>query len=156
MWAIRTALGDDARSPAYIRTISRKGYQWINESVAAGRPIMTRSVSRVIAAGVLMVLSGALSISASDVESYELPAQCLTGAGVQTSAALVDRDVIIDMRGGCRLLVKPLGSKAFGQPLVSGDGEHVAFTVNRASGCELVTIALRDGKKTEFGVCPHL
>lgn len=155
LWAIRTALGDEARSPTYIRTISRTGYQWIGVPAAHSRSRLTRAGPRAIASIVLISLSGALSISASNVQTYELPPQCLGATGQQTSATLVNSDVIIDIRGGCRLIVKPSGTKTFGAPLVSSDGKHVAFTVHRSSGCEFVSIALMDGSRTEFDVCPN-
>lgn len=155
LWAIRTALGDNARSPTYIRTLSRTGYQWIQATDTHRRPLFTRTVPRAIAASILMSLGGSLSISAGNVQIYDLPSNCLGETGQQTSAFLANRDVIIDIRGGCRLIVKPSGNKTFGTPLVSSDGEHVAFTVNRESGCELVSLALKDGRRTEFGVCPR-
>ena len=51
------------------------------------------------------------------------------------------------------MILDPSATKQLGDPLVSADGSHIAFTVTEEQSCKLVTVALQDGSRTEFGTC---
>lgn len=154
IWTIRCALGDDARIPTWIRTVERVGYQWIGPAVvwqpdARPRPWLRRLTS---AAG----LAGILLVATTDSDNA---GQTADNAKADTPirgerAYLVNRDIFVDMSNGCRRVLINANKKKIGTPVLSADGTHVAFTVRQTNKCRLVTVALADGEKRDFGSCP--
>ena len=60
MWAIRSAMGDDAREPTYIETLPRLGYRWIYKP-ATGQSDWQRAATLVALAASLGTLAVAVS-----------------------------------------------------------------------------------------------
>lgn len=154
LWAIRSALGDDARNPIYIKTQPREGYQCL--AVAAPTRRDWRVVSAMsLAASVCVaaiVLTAMTPVSLED-RDFTLPGQCSINNKSDVQAYRVRGDVFIDIENGCRLIATPEGAKTFGDPMVSDDGKYVAFTVTEDRACHFVTVDLEGGKRTEFDQC---
>lgn len=158
LWAIRSALGDDARAPHFIRTVPRFGYQWIyHESAPAtigwlklpGSPI--GAIATI--AGVAMVAIGSLLLAASP--SQRGPSVSASESSVTGKRAyLVDQDIHVELSNGCRRILVNAGNKDVGTPVLSSDGSQLAVTVREDTSCRLVTIELLDGRLTDFGHCP--
>lgn len=156
LWSIRSELGDDARDPVYIKTVPREGYRWIGASAKALR--QRRLLTAMSVAASACVIAIAVSITteappATDAREYSLPSQCTIEDKSDVQAYQVNRDVFVDIENGCRLIAKPEGTKIFGNPVVSDDGKHVAFTVTEADSCRLVSVALQNGERAEFDHC---
>lgn len=153
LWSIRSVLGDDARNPTFIRTLPRMGYQWIYRSTQSPSPRSNFNGLAALAAGIVAVVIGLVAISGGENDAYAPPALCEPIDKSNVQAYRVAGDVFIDFQNGCRLIVKPTGTKRFGSPLVSDDGKHVAFTVTELQSCRLITLALHNGERTEFDAC---
>lgn len=157
IWAIRSALGDNSREPQFVRTARGQGYQWIHMPPTTPRPMRRVKTWGTIAAGLAAGLAALTVVTGADSTNhdglYAAPHRCLAPGDAETTAYLVDQDVIVDTSGGCRLIVKPLDNKKFGSPVVSSDGEHIAFTVTQENACRLVVVAIKSGRRQEFGVC---
>lgn len=154
LWAIRNVLGDDARLPRYIQTLPRVGYRWLQRPLRSSRGISSRPGFRALAAGLTTL---ALILAASPVDNqrlYSLPSQCEPVNQSDVAAYRRGGSVFIDFAAGCRLVVQPSGAKRFGDPLVSNDGQSVAFAVFEKQSCHLVTLLLQDGEHKDFGDCP--
>lgn len=69
VWKLRQALGDDAKSPRFVQTVTRRGYRLIapverGQAVAApAGPVITRAVLILCAALVIIALAGAIFLS---------------------------------------------------------------------------------------------
>lgn len=153
MWAIRSALGDDAREPTYIETLPRIGYRWIYRPTTT-----TRSIRKPAALFALAASLGAVAIAVNieptrEENTFSLPANCEPADSTDVHAYRVDRRLFVDLQCGCRMILDPSDTKQLGDPLVSDDGRHIAFTVTEDQTCKLVTLALQDGSRTEFGTC---
>ena len=143
VWAIRVALDEDPREPAYIRTVPRVGYQWLHADPAddphaakpAVRPVATR-------------LAGLLAVCVVIVASTDSPDL------FATEAYLVDRDVHVEFASGCLLVLKNSGKAKIGAPVLSSDGSEVAVTLHEPDGCRLVTFNVNSRERREFGGCP--
>lgn len=72
VWKLRQALGDDAKSPRFVQTVSRRGYRLIApvEPVATDTPKARLTVNRTIVLGVaavfVVILAGASLLSRGD------------------------------------------------------------------------------------------
>lgn len=153
LWAIRSALGDDARNPTYIKTLAREGYQWLGGQ----RPYEPRNgrmaVALAFAASICVFALASTTLSNTEEREFTLPSRCQINEKTDVQAYRVNRDVHVDIEHGCRLIAKPKGSKSFGNPLVSDGGRQVAFTVTRDESCHFVTVDLATGKRAEFDSC---
>ncbi|MEM8817619.1 MAG: winged helix-turn-helix domain-containing protein [Pseudomonadota bacterium] len=153
IWTLRQALGDDARAPAFIRTIPRRGYQWIY--VAGGaKTSASETSSRTfvlrLAAGLAVVAGGLtlLSMRAAPLHDSAEPQQRIS------RAYLVNRDIHVELESGCLGILKNAGYAEISEPVVSADGREVAVAVHEPEGCRLVTIDVTSGTKRDFGSCP--
>jgi DNA-binding winged helix-turn-helix (wHTH) protein/Flp pilus assembly protein TadD len=69
VWKLRQALGDDAKAPRFVQTVSRRGYRLImpverGQTVAApAGPVITRAVLIICAALLVITLAGASILS---------------------------------------------------------------------------------------------
>ena len=154
LWAIRSALNDNAREPTYIRTLPRVGYQWI-ESSSSHRNRTAVGIWRSVGVGTVALLI--LSTSASHVAVSGAPELLDVSADprrIAKRAWLWNNDIVVELEGGCRGVLKNEGNRRIGHPVISSDGLQVAFTVIEKNRCRLVTIDLADGSKKEFGSCP--
>ncbi len=155
IWTLRQALGDDARAPLFIRTIPRRGYQWVHvaaiDETADERPAAGSAVWR-LAAGLAIVACtiGLLSISAPGPDGF---------AGLPqderiSRAYLVNRDIHVELESGCIGVLKNGNNAALGEPVISTDGREIAVAVYEPEGCRLVTIDVASGDRNDFGHCP--
>ncbi len=64
------------------------------------------------------------------------------------------RDIVVDLPGGCRRVLRPTEHKALSSPVLSADGEHIVFELHQPSGCQLVMLDLYEGTRTDFAACP--
>lgn len=153
MWAIRSALGDDAREPTYIETLPRLGYRWIFKperiTMGARKPAAIFALAASLGAVAIAMNTG----SSGDANTFSLPANCEPVDSTDVHAYRVDHRLFVDLQCGCRMILDPSRAKQLGDPLVSDDGKHIAFTVTEKKTCKLVSIALQDGSRTEFGSC---
>ena len=154
VWSLRTALRDEARSPRFIRTVPRVGYQWLCERPSGPRPTSAPSVPTVVrwgaAAAVLLAAVAAYQFFASPEAVRDHPPQNRTA----TDAYLVGHDIHVRLASGCLGIVKNTDQKMIGEPVVSADGAQVAFTLREDAICRLVVLDLPSGQKREFGECP--
>lgn len=154
LWSIRSALGDDARNPVYIKTLPREGYQCLKMTAPTRRD--WRVVSAMSLAASICVAAIALTamtpVSLED-RDFTLPAQCAINSKSDVQAYRVRGDVFVDIENGCRLIATPDGEKTFGDPMVSDDGKYVAFTVTEDFACRFIAVDLEGGKRTEFDQC---
>jgi DNA-binding winged helix-turn-helix (wHTH) protein len=153
MWAIRAELGDNAREPTFIRTHSREGFQWINSPAWHDGKQRRLALAATLAAGmgVLAIISVAPTVTGTG--EYALPGQCEILEKNDVKAYKINRDVVVNIHDACQLIVKPSGTKRFGDPFVSSDGKHVAFVVREDQNCRLISVALRNGVRTDFETC---
>jgi len=156
LWALRGALGDDARDPRYIRTVPRIGYQWIHCQAESRTGIVNLSAwkSRVILAALALALvttaAAYLTQASSDINGGVEP----LSVHQATSAYRQNQDIVVEMSDGCVGILEGSGDKELGAPMLSLDGSHVAFTVNEFANCRLVTVDLKNGDHRDFGACP--
>ena len=153
LWAIRSELGDDARNPTYIKTLAREGYQWLGGQYPYQPRNGRMAMALAFVASICVIALTTMTVSSTEERDFTLPSQCEINEKSDVQAYRVNRDVIVDIEKGCRLIAKPSGSKSFGSPLVSDDGRQVAFTVTEDKSCHFVTIDLAAGKRTEFDSC---
>lgn len=155
VWAIRGALGDDQRSPRYIRTVPRVGYRWLGAGISCGKTGAKEPprhpVLKAAAALVLITAAGLLATSRLDRRAGAPNAPFDM---VATSAYLVDRDIHVEFANGCRRILKNASRSRIGKPVLSADGAHVAVTLHEDSDCRLVTIELVSGERRVYGRCP--
>ncbi len=153
LWAIRAALGDDARAPQFIRTLAREGYQWIHAVNRRRSKEHRFAFAAAVAASISAIAVLSMGVPATGGAEFTLPGRCSLSGNNSVQAYRVRRDVFVDIHAGCRLIVKPSGQKEFGSPLVSDDGRHVAFTVTENQSCRFVSVDIEGGKRTEFNSC---
>ena len=89
---IRSALGDDAGTPRYIRTVPKKGYEFICPLDNGHEDTKTRSISRLVIAAVAILLAviGALAARAWTV-SRNLPIVAVVRFDNETGDAALSR-----------------------------------------------------------------
>ena len=156
LWVLRSALGDDARHPRFIRTVPRVGYQWMRAGTSRRSDVAQKSrwgagAAAATAAFVLMTTAVAyLTKTSTDVDG---DVKSLS-SHLATSAYLRNQDIVVEMSDGCRGIFRNSGGKEFGVPILSSDGSHVAFTVREFSDCRLVSFDLKNGEQIDFGQCP--
>ncbi len=156
LWALRSALGDDARHPQFIRTVPRVGYQWIQAGTGSrsGNSYSSSWSSKAaMAASALVVMATAVAYLAKTSTEYGGDLKPLSAHNA-TNAYLRDQDIVVEMSDGCLGIVKNSGGKKLGTPVLSSDGLHVAFTVHESKDCRLVTVDLKSGERRDFGECP--
>jgi len=155
IWTLRQALGDDARAPRFIRTIPRRGYQWIyvaSAQKAVDLPWTSYRVTAPLAVGLAIAAGGLGLLSMSAPGSHDM--RGFTEGGRALRAYLVDRDVHVELESGCVGVLKNGNNAALGEPVVSADGREIAVAVHAPEGCRLVTIDVASGEKKDFGRCP--
>lgn len=153
IWAIRSALGDDAREPTYIETLPRLGYRWIHRPAPSTMGMRKPAAIFALAASLGAVAIAINSGPTREANAFSLPANCEPADSSDVHAYRVDHRLFVDLQCGCRMILDPSGAKQLGDPLVSDDGKHIAFTVTEKKTCKLVSIALQDGSRTEFESC---
>ena len=160
IWILRQALGDDARAPRFIRTIPRRGYQWIHvavreDTVDLPRADLSRAISSAalrLAAG-LTIVAGGLGLLSMNSPGSDGRAGFADGERI-SRAFLVDRDIHVELESGCIGILKNGNNAALGKPVVSADGREIAVAVYEPQGCRLVTIDVASGTRKDFGRCP--
>ena len=155
LWAIRQALGDDARNPRLIRTVSRKGYAWIGPVQNQVKPrslSRTRPVMAAAATGILVISAFQVQIDIHNSE-HSSPSR-LSAPDGRSVAYFRGRDIIVEQASERTLVMKPTGEKRFGSPSYSRDGNSLAFPLYDATQCELVVVALLDESYEKFENCP--
>ncbi len=155
LWALRSALADDARDPEFIRTVPRVGYQWIYTSVESRsthfRILSWRKAAAIAASAVVLMTTAVAYLGKAPVTDDEF--KSLSGHQA-VNAYLKNQDIIVEMSDGCVGILKVEGEQKLGSPLISSDGLSVAFTVREFASCRLLTVDLKNGERQEFGNCP--
>ncbi len=152
IWTLRSILRDDKQAPDYIRTLPRKGYQWIAEVpdtqedqtvLPAFRLRLAVAASLVVCASLfvgLPLLENSVGAKADD--------------RIATKAWLVDRDIHVELASGCRGIVKNANYADISAPVLSADGRSLAVTVQEDQQCRMVTINVATGESRRFADCP--
>lgn len=158
VWAIRTALDDDPRSPRYIRTMPRRGYQWVGPCISSGVPreakrVWTR-VSTALGVTALIAVSIVASESAKDDSSAGITWSAMPDGLAATRAYLVGHDVHVEFADGRRGVIINSNDAKISDPVLSSDGAGIAVTVNDDNDCRMVTIDLTNGERQDFSACP--
>lgn len=158
IWAIRAALGDDAKDPSYVRTLPRVGYQWIHTDrmpIESGASKFENS-SFAKAAGVAMLFLIPVFVAYMQTSAPGMAIEPTTNLStrVATKAYLVDQDIHVKFESGCLGILKNDSNLAIGSPVLSSDGAKVAVTVRKENSCRLMTIDVSNGERQEFGACP--
>ena len=155
LWALRSALADDARDPKFIRTVPRVGYQWIYSSAESRsrhfRALSWRKGAAIAASAVVLMTTAVAYLGKTPVTDDEF--KSLSGHQA-VNAYLRNQDIIVEMSDGCVGILKVEGEQKLGSPLISSDGLSVAFTVRELASCRLVTVDLKSGDRQDFGECP--
>ena len=151
IWSIRAALGDDPRQPRFIRTIPRRGYQWVGPESQPIRATQWQKLAAGMAAVALLTVAVPASRWVLDDGAQAAPGDVEL---VATSARLVDGDVHVQFRQGCLGIFKNATNASLGAPVLSRDGSEVAVPVFEESSCRLVTIDLNTRQKQNFAECP--
>ena len=129
MTEIRTALGDDARRPQYIRTVQRFGYAFIGSAVEHGREVLTPPALCWISwRGVRTPLKAGENVLGRD-----------PSADVQIDAVGVSRRHAVIVVGGDDVILRELSSK---------NGTFIA------DGAVTSAVALNDGAEIRLGPIP--
>jgi len=159
LWAIRAALGDDPKDPKFVRTLPRQGYQWIDSArthnTSRLRSIVQRSLGQLTGISTLVIV--VLTVVFLTSSSHSISGDFNNGASapvVATSAYRLNNDIVVELAGGCRGVLKNQSNSDIGEPVLSLDGSRVAFTLRENDSCRLVTVELSDGKRNDFGECP--
>jgi DNA-binding winged helix-turn-helix (wHTH) protein len=156
LWILRSALGDDARHPKYLRTVPRIGYQWIHpatDPANESRRPRTWGKKTAVAASALILMTTALAYLKQIPSRANGDPKSLS-AHHAVNVSLQNKDIVIEMSDGCVGILKGSGEKILGSPLLSSDGIFVAFTVRESASCRLVTVDLKNGERQDFGKCP--
>lgn len=132
------------------RTLAREGYQWLQKPVVRKARHRRRVSGMSIAASACVMAIASTTSSVGGDEPPLLPSRCEPTEKGDVQAYRVDRNLIVGFQDGCRLVVKPSGTKMFGKPMVSNDGRNIAFTVTEERSCRFVTVALPGGSRTEY------
>ena len=140
MWQIRAVLHDNAKTPLFIKTVPRQGYQWLQGD-------NNRAMQRVAAAIVLLMLAATVG----GVLNKKSTRTDMKG----TQAYLVNDKIVVDMDSGCQAILKPSGIKRLESPVLSVDGRSVAFRLMEAEQCRLITLEFVSGDRQDFGACPE-
>ena len=161
IWQLRAALRDEARSPRYIRTIPRQGYQWISgQQLQEHDRIISPStrLGRRLVYLALPVVALSLAISSIEIrygETAEVDESPEAKEELIAEAAYLRGDqILVDYASGCRGIIQPSGSKIFGPPVISDNGHFVAFTVTENESCKTVTLNVQDRTHESFDFCP--
>lgn len=160
LWAIRHALGDDARTPAHVETIPRKGYRWIGSDLPrraiAGNPVqkstqLFRPSTALAAGGAMLLLLAAGQAWLNGSENNRFVAD--NGSG---HAYFSGRNIIVERPAAPRYILSPVGSKYFTRPSFSQDGSRLAFQVIKDRQCEMVVLELTSRRIDRFADCPSV
>ncbi|SIN63187.1 Transcriptional regulatory protein, C terminal [Parasphingorhabdus marina DSM 22363] len=158
LWAIRHALGDDARAPAYVETVPRAGYRWI------GPDLLRRDIAGIPKQknGSLFRLSGSLAAGSALLLALAASQAAIHGSGANRFVAdngsghawFSGRDIIVERPQAVRYILTPTGNKYFGAPRFSQDGSRLAFQVINDKRCEMVVLELTSRRIDKFSDCP--
>ncbi len=152
IWTLRSILRDDKQAPNYIRTLPRKGYQWIAERPDTYEDHWSTPVFRAPLAWAASLIACALLFVGPAL--LENSAGAKADDRVATKAWLVDRDIHVELASGCRGIVKNANYADIGAPILSADGRSVAVTVQEDQQCRMVTINVATGEAHRFADCP--
>jgi len=154
IWNLRKALDDSAHAPAYIRTMPRLGYQWIYSARQAWQPGNRKG--SVVLAGFLALtgLTTGVTLMAIDRPKAVNTLPTSIKQPPATAAYLSGKAIVIRLETGCQGIIRPSEGKVFGQPVLSENGYHVAFTIQEAAACKTVTWSIADKRFEEFNFCP--
>jgi DNA-binding winged helix-turn-helix (wHTH) protein len=156
LWILRSALGDDAKQPKYIRTVPRIGYQWIHpvtNTASGSNRLLTWSKKTSVAASALVLMTIAVAYLKQIPSPTNGDLKSLS-AHHAVNVSLQNQDIVVEMSDGCVGILKGSGKRILGRPLLSSDGIFVAFTVHESASCRLVTVDLKSGDRQDFGECP--
>ncbi len=164
LWCIRSALGDNAKSPAFVKTVPRSGYQWIGPQPKPTPIINAPAKARwnhpvMVAAG--MAAMFCISIATTLIPTLSAnpnltrpPPQQTINATNGTSAHFQGADIIVDHFEGCRFILKASSGGRLNSPIFSNDGRRLAMRVEKADGCRLVVFEFKTRERIDFGACP--
>lgn len=157
LWAIRHALGDKARAPAFVETVPRAGYRWIGpeldreptlDDVARhARPIFRPSAA--LAAGCALLLA----IAAGQTGPDGTGANRFVTENGSARAWFSGRDIIVERPAAPQYILRPSGAKYFASPAFSEDGGKLAFQVINDQRCETVVLELTSRRIDRFANC---
>ena len=158
LWAIRHALGDDARAPTYVETVPRAGYRWI------GPDLQPRDVAGMagLQTGSLFRQTGSLAAGSALLLALAASQAAIHGSGTNRFVAdngsgyawFSGRDIIVERPQAVRYILTPTGNKFFGEPRFSQDGSRLAFQVINDKRCEMVVLELTSRRIDRFSDCP--
>ncbi len=164
LWTLRKALGDSAAAPRYIRTVPRQGYQWIGPDLNPNLPAMPIATTEAIEPRahwrwLTLALSAAmLALTLYRTGALSDSSVAMAATGVQsasgTHAWFDGDDIIVDHFRGCRLVLKSNSNKVLSSPLLSVDGEQLAFRVNENAQCRLMLFEFPTRELRRVGACP--
>lgn len=156
IWTIRAALGDDASSSDFIRTIPRSGYQWVGPVPDEARDRQAVSPYKMlrpfVAAAIMisLVFGGLLALPNSKINA-DVPLEYLV------SSAEVKNDAIhIRFESGCTRILTSSRNILAGEPVISDDQQRIVFPVIRDESCQLVMFEPGAEQKVIYSACPDL
>ena len=150
LWTIRSALGDDAKQPTFIRTLPQLGYQWIFEEHWQAE--IKRGSWLPYAASIATLVFVTTTVPPTTETHVEIAT--VATPLIATKAWLWNNDIIVEIETGCRGIIKNEKHHDIGRPVISSDGSRVAFTVREERTCRLVTLELASGTYSDFDSCP--
>ncbi len=163
LWCIRSALDDNAKSPAFIKTVPRSGYQWIGAAPkptpGVNAPAKARwNLPMMVAAGVVGLLCIPIATTLIPARSANpnltaAPSRQAINAANGASAHYEGASIIVDHFEGCRLILRASSGVRLTSPVFSNDGGRLAFRVEKAGGCKLVVIDIKTREQIDFGAC---
>lgn len=157
IWAIRRALGDEARAPRFLKTVPRVGYRWVAAELetAEEAPLVQQVVIRKdrflgVAAGILVLLIGATT----GLLRYGSAASGLEPADVENARMWRDgARLIVELAQGCRAILVAEKGKRFGASALSDDGQRIVLELIRDSDCRLLEFDLLSNTRREISSC---
>jgi len=153
LWTIRTSLGDDARTPIYIRTIPRRGYQWIGDNTRANIKTPKRFAAlATLAVSVFVGLTADIDIRA--VTRLDSPDLVNVSSANGYRAISSPGKILVNYPEGCLLTILAGADKNFSTAAFSENGNELAFRVNHAGQCKLIVVDLKSKRYRKFDACP--
>lgn len=163
LWTLRRALGDRAAAPRFIRTIPRQGYQWIGPPLETSPPAPIQTIPLTATKQshwrwfTLIAVTALLAMALFQPGGFSSSSRALADTGVQsasgTHAYVQGDDIVVDHFRGCRLVLKGSDQKLLSTPLLSADGEQLAFQVTEDNACRLMLFEFPNQSLNDMGSC---
>ena len=159
IWAIRLALGDNAATPQFIRTIPRAGYQWMGGRISPDGPArLTRPTSEASSLRAFVALGSAAILMAVTASGWtpDHPSSSHDRPRI-VDAALRNNTIVVDYTSGCqRVLVPDSHDLLVGSPIISADRKQVLFRIQKKNDCRMVTFEPETDTVRKFDRCPDI